>query len=85
MNYIFKEIKDGVLYNIKTKWEIELDNKITEGDWKQSLKENLRTKQSPYWQQYAWKISMQYFITPGVSSKYNDLSSGCWRSCTHIL
>lgn len=56
-----------------------------EGDWKQSLKENLRTKQSPYWQQYAWKISMQYFITPGVSSKYNDLSSGCWRSCTHIL
>lgn len=37
MNYIFKKIKDGGLYNIKTKWEIELDNKITEGDWKQKI------------------------------------------------
>ncbi len=32
INNIFKEIKDAGLYNIKTKWEIELDNKITEGD-----------------------------------------------------
>lgn len=47
------------LYNIKDRWEQEMNKTISEEEWNLCLKDmNVHIK-SPYWQEYAWKINVR--------------------------
>ena len=44
---------------------------ISAEEWKESLTRNFQASQSKYWREFAWKVSMRYFITPHTVSKGN--------------
>lgn len=84
--------QDG--YNIKEKWEIEIQKIITNEDWHLSVKNIFDQIRSSYWQEFAWKLHLRLFRTPKIIAKYSKNASRgeCWRECgekwahlTHIL
>lgn len=89
---ILQECGAEKLDHIKEKWELDLNKTISEEEWNQCLEHiNVYTR-SPYWQEYAWKMTIRYFLTPSIMAKYAQTNTSCWRECgvnnadyTHIF
>ena len=70
------------MWKVKEKWEKELSINISGEAWRESLKENFESTQSKHWREFAWKISLRFFITPHIIGKTSTVAgSGCWRGC----
>lgn len=72
--------QDEKITNIRLKWEEELLLKITDEDWMEICSNVHKTTGSLFWREFAWKILIQFFLTPKSMEKYKG-NSKCWRNC----
>lgn len=54
---------------------------MTDEEWNLSSKNVFCYIKSPFWQEYAWKLLVRFFITPLKISKFTDKMQKCWRMC----
>ena len=66
---------------IKTKWEKELGESITEEAWLEMWENHQTTTQSHKWREFAWKNQIRFFTTPKITSKQTSQRQHCWRGC----
>lgn len=66
---------------IKSKWEKELGESITEETWLEMWENHQTTTQSHKWREFAWKNQIRFFITPKIKSKQTSQQQHCWRGC----
>ena len=64
---------------IKSKWEGELQTKISEGDWSLICKTQHSSTSSKRWREFGWKNLTRFFVTPQIKSKQTGLQQKCWR------
>lgn len=67
--------------DVKERWELETNTIITDEDCEETFKSGYKLTSSPTWKEFDWKVKMQYFNTPSVTSKYSDTSELYWRGC----
>lgn len=80
-------------WNIKEKWELELNILIEDELWDNLCKGSHTGINSQSWKEFDWKLKVRYFHTPLVISNFvKDPSAAlCWRNCgkvgdhTHIF
>lgn len=66
---------------IKSKWEGELQTKISECDWSLLCKTQHSSTSSKRWREFGWKNLTRFFVTPQIKSKQTGLQQKCWRQC----
>ena len=71
-------------YNVKVKWEKEMQLDISENDWLLMCKTQLTSTSSRSWREFGWKNLLRYFVTPYIKSKQTKVNQICWRECGHI-
>uniref|UniRef100_A0A8C7WYM9 Reverse transcriptase domain-containing protein n=1 Tax=Oryzias sinensis TaxID=183150 RepID=A0A8C7WYM9_9TELE len=88
----FTENRKSSSFYIKSKWESELNQKITEEDWFKMCLTQCSSTSSQIWKEFAWKNLTRYFITPQIKSRQLKNLQACWRQCgsqegnhTHIF
>ena len=78
---------------IKAKWEVEIQQEISQEDWADACSEAHKVTNSNSWREYQWKIISRFFKTPLLTARAGTTpTSECWRQCgdqvgnhTHIF
>uniref|UniRef100_A0A3B3BI18 Uncharacterized protein n=1 Tax=Oryzias melastigma TaxID=30732 RepID=A0A3B3BI18_ORYME len=68
----------------KSKWEKELNIKLSESDWHDLCKTQQTSTRSGRWKEFGWKIILRFFITPQIATKQQGKPKYCWRQCGHV-
>lgn len=66
---ILQQEEEKITKCVNEKWENEMKISIPEMEWEQSFRNIYTNLRSLYWQEYAWKVNIRYFLTP-LSMKY---------------
>ena len=69
---------------VKTKWEKEIGEEISDETWLEMWKWHQTTTQSQKWREFTWKNQICYFITPLITSRQLSTQQICWRQCGEI-
>ena len=66
---------------IKTKWETELQQDISQETWKEICSEVHRVTCSNNWRELKWKMVVRYFRAPHITGRSGtSATSGRWRN-----
>ena len=67
--------------NTLNSWEKDIGITVTEEEWSKACKNVFCYVKSPYWQEYAWKLLVRFFLTALKIGKYTNQIQYCWREC----
>ena len=81
---IINNHKGNLSICIKKFWEKDLGGEVTEEEWNLASKNTYAYIKSPYWQEYAWKVLVRFFVTPLMINKYTHTIQSCWRECGEV-
>lgn len=77
--------QDENTFDVKNKWELELNTMINDSDWEHSWVEWYTCLNSPNWKEFSWKLRMRHFRTPIITGSFDkNISALCWRNCGHL-
>lgn len=77
------EVRKDSTHYVREKWELEMDEKISEKMWSDMWKTHTTTTQSQKWREFTWKNQIRYFITPKIKTNHLKIHQPCWRQCNH--
>ena len=66
---------------VKSKWERELNIKLSETDWHSMCRTQQTSTSSKRWREFGSKNFIRFFITPHIKNKQIGEQQQCWRKC----